>query len=288
MDTKIEIPLLSEVSLYGSGYYIDYLKRYKNGKTISARFDIDEAFILFEKALPDLVDLNKFRVRIDELQTELLDHYTLEESRMVINLFKKSISLRSNAHFKKEKISIGYDIIKVDNIQYWEYIVNDTIYEDLLAVEYIEYFKYQDSFTYVIEFLYLEFNDDGEVIDEYNGVEIMTDQIKDYWDFDIDKKIHLQKLEASCFIEVILTFDFGQEIFNLYMPYEKLSNSTLFTDYILNTEVRTPKRRKALRKISTHIIPTIDQIDKIGEAFNEFMDWYMPCNGKFYFIETDK
>lgn len=288
METKIEIPLLNEVSLYGSGYYIDYLKRYKKGKTISARFDIDEAFILFEKALPDLVDLNKFRVRIDELQTELLDHYTLEESRMVINLFKKSISLRSNAHFRKEKISIGYDIIKVDNIQYWEYIVNDTIYEDLLAVEYIEYFKYQNSYTYVTEFLYLEFNDDGEVIDESKGVEIMTDQIQDYWDFDIDKKIHLQKLEASCYTEVILTFDFGQEIFNIYMPFERLSNSMLFSDYILNTEVRTPKRRKALRKISTHIIPTIDQIDKIGEAFNEFMDWYLPCWGKFYFNEDDK
>lgn len=288
METKIEIPLLNEASLFGTEYYIDYLNRYKKGKTISARFDIDEAFILFEKALPDLVDPNKFRVRIDELQTELIDHYTLEESRMIINLFKKSISLRSTPHFRKEPICNGYDIIKVDNLQYWENIVNDTIYEDLLAVEYIEYFKFNNLYTYVTNLLYLEFNNDGEVIDEYNGVEIMTDQIQDYWDCDIDKKIHLQKLESSCLTEVILTFVDGQEIFNIYMPFEHLSNSTLFTDYILNKEVRTPKRRKALRKISTHIIPTTDQIDKIGEAFNEFMNWYLPCNGKFYFNETDK
>ena len=116
----------------------------------------------------------------------------------------------------------------------------------------------------------------------------MTDQIQDYWDFDIDKKVHLQKLESSCFTEVILTFDDGQMIFNLYIPFECLSNSTLFTDYILNSELRSSKLRKALRKLSTYIIPTIDQVAKLGEAYNVFIEWYMPCNGKFYFNEDDK
>ena len=52
--------------------------------------------------------------------------------------------------------------------------------------------------------------------------------------------------------------------------------------------MRTPKRRKALRKISTYIIPTIDQVAKLGEAYNEFIEWYLPCWGKFYFNEADE
>jgi hypothetical protein len=288
METNFKIPLLNEVSLLGIGYYTDYYKGYRKGTKISARFYIDYAIDLFESAISDLIDPDKFQVRINELQIELSEFYTIEESRMVINLFKKSISLRSKAHFKKEQINFGLDFLKIDNLKYWEYLVKETIYEDFLSVEYIEYFKYKNSYTYVIEFLYVEFNDDGEVIDESTGVEIMTDQIHDYWDFEIDKKIHLQKLEFSCFTEVILTFVDGQEIFNLYMPFERLSNSTLFTDYILNREVRTPKRRKALRKISTYIIPTIDQVAKLGEAYNEFIEWYLPCWGKFYFNEADE
>ena len=287
METNFKIPLLNEPLLVGIGYYKDYLNGYKKGKKISARINMDYALDLFDNAVPGLIDPNTYIVRINEIQIELCEYYTTIESRMIVNLFKKIMSSRISFFLEVDKSSNGVEILSYDNLKYWEYIIDDSIY-DLYCVHYIDYYNYKGCFTYVTELNIIEYDDDMNETDSFTYQEVMTDQIQDYWDFEIEKKIHRQKLESSCFTEVILTFDFGQEIFNLYMPYENLSNSTLFTDYILNTEVRTPKRRKALRKISTHIIPTIDQIDKIGEAFNEFMDWYLPCWGKFYFNETDK
>lgn len=287
MEKKFKIPLLNEVAIVGKGYYTDYHNGYKKGKKISARINLDYALDLFDNAIPGLIDPNTYMVRINEIQIELCEYYTTIESRMIVNLFKKIMSSRISFFLKVDKSSNGVEILSYDNLKYWEYIIDDCIY-DLYCVQYIDYFNYKESFTYVTELLIIEYDDDMNETDSFTYLEVMTDQIQDYWDFEIDKKFHLQKLESSCFTEVILTFDFGQEIFNLYMPFERLSNSTLFTDYILNTEVRTPKRRKALRKISTYIIPTIDQASKLGEAFNEFMDWYLPCWGKFYFNEADE
>jgi hypothetical protein len=288
METKIIIPLLNETALIGLGYYIDYHKGYRKGKKISARFNIENALDLFENAIPDLIDPCKFQVRINELIIELSEFYTIEESQMVINLFKKSLSLRSSAHFKKVQISFGYDILIIDNLKYWEYLVEDTIFEDLSNVEYIEYFRYKNSYTYVSTFLYSEFNDDGEVIEKFNGVEIMTDQIQDYWDFDIDFNIHFDKLKTSCYTNVELTFVDGQETFDIYMPVDKLSNSTMFKNYILNTQVRSKKRRKSLLRISTDVLYSEEEITEKGGVYSTFIEWYLPCNGEFDFNEDDK
>ena len=287
METKFKIPLLNEVAIVGKGYYTDYHNGYKKGKKISARINLDYALDLFDNAIPGLIDPNTYMVRINEIQIELCEYYTTIESRMIVNLFKKIMSSRISFFLKVDKSSNGVEILSYDNLKYWEYIIDDSIY-DLYCVQYIDYFNYKESFTYVTELHIIEYDDDMNETDSFTYLEVMTDQIQDYWDFDIEKKIHLQKLESSCFTEVILTFVDGKEIFNLYMPFECLSNSTLFTDYILNTEVRLAKQRKALRKISTYIIPTLDQIAKMGEAYNEFIEWYLPCSGKFYFNEADE
>jgi hypothetical protein len=287
METNFKIPLLNEPLLVGIGYYNDYLNGYKKGNKISARINLDYALDLFDNAVPSLIDPNTFMVRINEIQIELCEFYTTIESRMIVNLFKKIISSRLSSFLGVDIGSNGVEILSYDNLIYWEYIIDDSIY-DLYCVEYIDYFNYKGVFTYVTELHIIEYDDDMNETDSFTYLEVMTDQIQDYWDVDIEKKIHLKKLESNCFTEVILTFDFGQEISNLYMPFERLSNSTLFSDYILNTEVRSSKRRKALRKISTYIIPTINQIDQIGEAYYEFLEWYLPCWGKFYFNEDDK
>ena len=287
METNFKIPLLNEVAIVGKGYYTDYHKGYRKGKKISARINLDYALDLFDNAIPGLIDPNTYMVRINEIQIELCEYYTTIESRMIVNLFKKIMSSRISFFLKVDKSSNGVEILSYDNLKYWEYIIDDSIY-DLYCVQYIDYFNYKESFTYVTELHIIEYDDDMNETDSFTYLEVMTDQIQDYWDFDIEKKIHLQKLESSCFTEVILTFEDGQEIFNLYMPLECLSNSILFTDYILNTEVRLSKQRKALRKISTYIIPTLDQISKMGEAYNEFLEWYLLCSGKFYFNEADE
>jgi hypothetical protein len=285
METNFKIPLLNEPLLVGIGYYKDYLNGYKKGKKISARINLDYALELFDNALPGLIDPNTYLVRINQIQIELCEYYTTIESRMIVNLFKNIISFRISSFLEINKSSNGVEILSYDNLEYWEFIIDDSIY-DLYCVQYIDYFNYKGCFTYVTELNIIEYDDDMNETDSFTYQEVMTDQIQDYWDFDIEKKIHHQKLDSNCFTEVILTFDFGQEIFNLYMPFERLSNSKLFTDYILNTEVRSSKRRKALRKISTYIIPTINQIDQIGEAYYEFLEWYLPCWGKFYFNEN--
>ena len=287
METNFKKPLLNELILVGTGYYNDYLDRYKKGKEISARINLDCALDLFDNAIPGLIDPNTYIVRINELQIELCEYYTPVESRMIVNLFKKIMSFRTSCIEEGEEIGLELDYVSINNIDQWDYLVGESIY-DLCCVQFIDYFNYKGYFTYVTELHIIEYDDDMNETDSFTYLEVMTDQIQDYWDFDIDKKVHLQKLESSCFTEVILTFDDGQMIFNLYIPFECLSNSTLFTDYILNSELRSSKLRKALRKISTYIIPTIDQVAKLGEAYNVFIEWYMPCNGKFYFNEDDK
>ncbi len=287
METNFKIPLLNEPLLVGIGYYKDYLNGYKKGKKISARINLDYALDLFDNAVPGLIDPNTYMVRINEIQIELCENYTTIESRMIVNLFKKIMSSKISSFLEVDKSSHGVKILSFDNIKYWEYIIDDSIY-DLYSVQYIDYFHYKGCFTYVTELNIIEYDDDMNETDSFSYQEVMTDQIKDYWDFDIEQKIHLQKLDVSCVTNVILTFHNRQEIFNLYIPFEKLSDSISFTEFILDTEVGSDQRMNALRKISTNIIPAEDQIVKMGEAYNDFIDWYLPCNGKFYFNETDK
>lgn len=287
MENIFKISKITDTSLVGFGFLVDYSEGYKNGKNIYTRFNLDNAIQLFDGAFSNLSIPGNFFNRINELEKELNEFYTENECRMIINIFKRIISETSSLHFDSVNIGYGIDQILITNSVYWEYIIDDSIY-DLSCIEYVDYFKYHDSLTYVAEFNFAEYDENMNEIDSYKHTEILTDQIHDYWGLDIIKEIQTQKFKTGCFTEVILTFEDGQEISHLYLPFDKLTNSTIFSEYIMNNVVISIKRSKSLRKISTLIIPTLDQIVKMGEAYNEFTEWYLLCNGKFYFNETDK
>jgi hypothetical protein len=232
--------------------------------------------------MPDLKKPNLFRKKTNDLQEELLQYYTSDESRMIVNLFKKIVSERSSSIFQTENQRNGIKNILVNNLKYWKYIIEDSIY-DIICVEFIECFQYQNSLTYVAHFIIPEYDDDFNKIDSFTDEMIMTDQIKDYWDY-YDPNNDMTK---SCKSEIILTFNKTQEIINLSIPFEKLKHKQDFVDFLLDNEVRSEERRLDLCKISTSIILTKEQIENIGNDYDLFLSWYLECSGKFYFNEYE-
>ena len=256
MENIYKISKITDTSLVGFGFLVDYSEGYKNGENIYTRFNLDNAIQLFDGAFSDLSIPSDFFNRINELEKELNEFYTENECRMIINIFKRIISETSSLHFDSVNIGYGIDQILITNSDYWGYIIDDSIY-DLSCIDYVDYFKYNDSLTYVAEFNFAEYDENMNEIDSYKHTEILTDQIHDYWGLDIIKEIQTQKLKTGCFTEVILTFEDGQEISHLYLPFDKLTNSTIFSEYIMNNVVISIKRSKSLRKISTLDLPPI-------------------------------
>jgi len=282
MKAPFKIPHLNEMEIKGIGFYFDYLVRNSlKGREIK-KFKVCEAIDLFEDAMPDLKNRNLFRKKTNDLQEELLQYYTSDESRMIVNLFKKIVSEKSSSIFQTENQRNGIKNILVNNLKYWQYIIEDSIY-DIICVEFIECLQYQNSLTYVAHFIIPEFDDDFNEIDSFTDEMIMTDQIKDYWDY-YDPNNDMTK---SCKSEIILTFNKTQEIINLSIPFEKLKHKQDFVDFLLDNEVRTEERRLDLCKISTSIILTKEQIENIGNDYDLFLSWYLECSGKFYFNEYE-
>lgn len=286
METKIA--LINESKMVGKGYYYEYLKNYVTGKKISARIDLLDAKKIFVKYMLELIDPILFLDKVNQLQIELNDFYTEVESRMIINLFKKHVSIRAGREFNTEDIAFGLDYVIINDSEIWEYVIFQTITQSIFSVEYIDYFKYKDSFCYVVTFRIAVLDENDVEIDEFNEFDLLTDQIKDYWDLELHQKIHLEKSQKSCLAHLILTFDKGQEMCLQYVPFKMLGKKELFVAQLLKKQVKSNKRKRNLKKISTFIFQTPDQKEKMGSIYNEFISWYLPCNGKFYFNETDK
>lgn len=283
MKALFKIPHLNEMEIKGIGFYFDYLVRCsKTDREIKKIPLIDEVIDLIEDAMPDLKTPNLFRKKMYDLQEELLQYQTIDESRIITNLLKKIISERSSCIFKTKNQGNGIENILVNNLKYWEYIIDDSIY-DLICVDFIECLQYLNSFTYVAHFIITEYDDDFNGIDTFTDEMIMTDQIKDYWNYYEPNN----DMTKSCKSEIILTFNKTQEIINISIPFEKLKHKQDFVDFLLDNEVRSEERRLDLCKISTSIILTKEQIENIGDDYDLFLSWYLECSGKFYFNEYE-
>ena len=279
MKTPFKIPHLNEMEIKGIGFYFDYLVRSsKTDREIKKIPLIDEVIDLIEDAMPDLKTPNLFRKKIYDLQEELLQYHTIDESRIITNLLKKIISERSSCIFKTKNQGNGIENILVNDLKYWEYIIDDSIY-DLICVDFIECLQYLNSFTYVAHFIIPEYDDDFNKINSITDTMIMTDEIKDYWNYYEPK----HDMTKSCKSQIILTFNNNQEIINLSIPFEELKLKQDFVNFLLDNEVKTEARRIDLCKISTSIIFTNEQKEKIGADYDVFLSWYNECSGKFYF-----
>lgn len=280
METNFKIPYLNEEFLIDTSYNADYVREYKKGKKISARINIDDAVDLFEIARPGMLDPNRFINVINELQISLKEYYTEDESRMIVNLFKKIMSEKAAHHLEANKCAFSLEVLSINDLNFWDYLIDQSLY-DINSVQHIDYFYYEDYLTYVAEINIIEYDTDMNVTDSFTFHEVLTDQIKDYWDFELD-----HKMEGSCLTHVIFTFDESQEMATLYVPFEMLLTKETFLDQILRTRLISQKIN--LRKISTFIVQTPNQIEEMGMMYDEFISWYLACKGKFYFNEDDK
>jgi hypothetical protein len=280
METNFKIPYLNEEFLIDTSYNADYVREYKKGKKISARINIDDAVDLFEIARPGMLDPNRYINVINELQINLKEYYTEDESRMIVNLFKKIMSEKAAHHLEANKCAFSLEVLSINDLNFWDYLIDQSLY-DINSVQHIDYFYYEDYLTYVAEINIIEYDTDMNVTDSFTFQEVLTDQIKDYWDFELD-----HKMEGACLTHVIFTFDESQEMATLYVPFEMLLTKETFLDQILRTRLKSKKIN--LRKISTFIIQTPNQIEKMGMMYDEFISWYLACKGKFYFNEADK
>jgi hypothetical protein len=280
METNFKIPYLNEEFLIDTSYNADYVREYKKGGKISARINIDDAVDLFEIARPGMLDPNRYINVINELQVNLMEYYTEDESRMIVNLFKKIMSEKAAHHLEANKCAFSLEVLSINDLNFWDYLIDQSLY-DINSVQHIDYFYYKDYLTYVAEINIIEYDTDMNVTDSFTFHEVLTDQIKDYWDFELD-----HKMEGSCLTHVIFTFDESQEMATLYVPFEMLLTKETFLDQILRTRLKSKKIN--LRKISTFIIQTPNQIEKMGMMYDEFISWYLACKGKFYFNEADK
>jgi hypothetical protein len=280
METNFKIPYLNEEFLIDTSYNADYVREYKKGEKISARINIDDAVDLFEIARPGMLDPNRYINVINELQVNLMEYYTEDESRMIVNLFKKIMSEKAAHHLEANKCAFSLEVLSINDLNFWDYLIDQSLY-DINSVQHIDYFYYKDYLTYVAEINIIEYDTDMNVTDSFTFHEVLTDQIKDYWDFELD-----HKMEGSCLTHVIFTFDESQEMATLYVPFEMLLTKETFLDQILRTRLKSKKIN--LRKISTFIIQTPNQIEKMGMMYDEFISWYLACKGKFYFNEADK
>ena len=280
METNFKIPYLNEEFLIDTSYNADYVREYKKGKKISARINIDDAVDLFEIARPGMLDPNRYINVINELQINLKEYYTEDESRLIVNLFKKIMSEKAAHHLEANKCAFSLEVLSINDLNFWDCLIDQSLY-DINSVQHIDYFYYEDYLTYVAEINIIEYDTDMNVTDSFTFQEVLTDQIKDYWDFELD-----HKMEGACLTHVIFTFDESQEMATLYVPFEMLLTKETFLDQILRTRLKSKKIN--LRKISTFIIQTPNQIEKMGMMYDEFISWYLACKGKFYFNEADK
>lgn len=280
METNFKIPYLNEEFLIDTSYNADYVREYKKGKKISARINIDDAVDLFEIARPGMLDPNRYINVINELQINLKEYYTEDESRMIVNLFKKIMSEKAAHHLEANKCAFSLEVLSINDLNFWDCLIDQSLY-DINSVQHIDYFYYEDYLTYVAEINIIEYDTDMNITDSFTFQEVLTDQIKDYWDFELD-----HKMEGACLTHVIFTFDESQEMATLYVPFEMLLTKETFLDQILRTRLKSKKIN--LRKISTFIIQTPNQIEKMGMMYDEFISWYLACKGKFYFNEADK
>ncbi len=190
------------------------------------------------------------------------------------------MSEKAAHHLEANKCAFSLEVLSINDLNFWDCLIDQSLY-DINSVQHIDYFYYEDYLTYVAEINIIEYDTDMNVTDSFTFQEVLTDQIKDYWDFELD-----HKMEGACLTHVIFTFDESQEMATLYVPFEMLLTKETFLDQILRTRLKSKKIN--LRKISTFIIQTPNQIEKMGMMYDEFISWYLACKGKFYFNEADK
>ena len=190
----ITIPYLEDTYLYGNSFVINWMLFTEKKTNSEINLNLDFCKSIFDSAIDELNNPKTFFRKIDWIYNELITHYGVENSRMLINLFKKIVSdvtdLTSENFnenplsdkikypFKITEEKVGVKCISIYQTWAWELIIEESLFA-FKNLESLDLIPFKDSYIYFTSIYYPE--DDNCDEDDEPSFIVMTDELKDYW-----------------------------------------------------------------------------------------------------------
>jgi hypothetical protein len=190
----LSIPVIDENLRSGGLIYLNWMIISETKKPTTL-LCIKDCLKHFQLSTDELKNRRTFYKKLDLLQKDISNEYGQDYGRIVINLFKKIISITTEniIEFLMEnslpkKINYPFDIIEeeiglktiyINENWVWDLIIEESLVI-LINLNPVELFPYKDSFIYSTQINTPEFNQDSE--DDEPHYIVLTDDRKDFWE----------------------------------------------------------------------------------------------------------